>query len=324
MNVEINALAVAGDKTRLHEIGDTVQALGLNPRLMLGTSFLPAAKLPYDLILYDSSGDLGEFDALLEKVKRRTQVVVLLDENCSLETRIDFFSRKNCNHVMKTDALWRKRLSVLCEKLISGDIFGIEKYLERGDTVKYLRLEDYRGRSSAIDRMVEYAGKARFRTVQRQQIAQVCEELLMNALYNAPVDKNGEFLFAEVEPKKRLDMATPRPVSLRYAVSGDRFILSVRDRFGSLDKKRVTEYLIKCVRRADQIDTKTSGAGLGLYLVANKADEYVNNIAPGMATEAVAIFKRLEKNSGRGPANLGVFVHPGGGSVKVYSRKVGP
>lgn len=311
MNSEINTLAVAGDKTRLSQIGDIVQSLGLNPRLMLGTAFLPAEKLPYDLILYSSSGEMEKFETLLAKVKRRSQVVVLVPEECDLTTQIEFFSRKNCNHVMKTDRQWQRRLSVLLEKLISGDIFGIEKYLDEGAAVKYLRLEDYRGRSSAIDRMMDYAKKAKFRLVQRQQIAQVCEELLMNALYNAPVDSDGSFLFAEVEPKQRLGMATPRPVSLRYSVSNDRFVLAVRDRFGTLNKTRITDYLLKCTKKADQIDTKTSGAGLGLYLVAGRADEYINNIAPTIATEAVAIFERREKSRGHGLANIGVFVHPG-------------
>jgi serine/threonine protein kinase len=57
-----------------------------------------------------------------------------------------------------------------------------------------------------------------------------------------------------------------------------------------------------------QIDRKTYGAGLGLYLVANAAAGYVVNVAFGMATEVVCIFDR----GTRAPLRLvGVFVHPG-------------
>jgi hypothetical protein len=58
-----------------------------------------------------------------------------------------------------------------------------------------------------------------------------------------------------------------------------------------------------------QIDRKTYGAGLGLYLVANAAASYVVNVAYGIATEVVCTFDRGAK----APLRLvGVFVHPGG------------
>jgi hypothetical protein len=58
-----------------------------------------------------------------------------------------------------------------------------------------------------------------------------------------------------------------------------------------------------------QIDRKTYGAGLGLYLVANAAASYVVNVAYGIATEVVCTFDRGAK----APLRLvGMFVHPGG------------
>ena len=62
----------------------------------------------------------------------------------------------------------------------------------------------------------------------------------------------------------------------------------------------------------DQIDRKTYGAGLGLYLVANAAATYVVNVAYGIATEVVCMFDRGAKT----PLRLvGVFVHPGGAEM---------
>ena len=53
----------------------------------------------------------------------------------------------------------------------------------------------------------------------RNQIGQVCEELLMNALYDAPVDEHGNLLFGEIDLKARLGQLSPRPVSIRYAAT---------------------------------------------------------------------------------------------------------
>jgi len=82
----------------------------------------------------------------------------------------------------------------------------------------------------------------------------------------------------------------------------------VRDRFGRLAKNTILAYIEKCISSPQQIDRKTYGAGLGLYLVANAAATYVVNVAYGIATEVVCTFDRGAKT----PLRLvGVFVHPG-------------
>ena len=99
-------------------------------------------------------------------------------------------------------------------------------------------------------------------------------------------------MFAEVDLKARLDKLSPRPVSIRYAATENGFALSVRDRFGRLDKTTMLRYIDKCLHSPQQIDRKIYGAGLGIYLIANAATQFVVNVAPGMATEVVCTFDR--------------------------------
>ena len=142
----------------------------------------------------------------------------------------------------------------------------------------------------------------------RSAIGQVCEELLMNALYDAPVDDDGKQVFAEVDPHDRTRSRSPRPVSIRYAATESQFAIAVRDRFGRLAKNTILAYIEKCLHSPVQIDRKTYGAGLGLYLVANAAASYLVNVAYGIATEVVCTFDRGAK----APLRLvGMFVHPG-------------
>ena len=130
----------------------------------------------------------------------------------------------------------------------------------------------------------------------------------MNALYDAPVDASGKQVFAELDPHLRTETRSPRPVSIRYAATDSMFAVAVRDRFGRLAKNTILAYIEKCISSPQQIDRKTYGAGLGLYLVANAAATYVVNVAYGIATEVVCTFDRGAKT----PLRLvGVFVHPG-------------
>jgi hypothetical protein len=174
--------------------------------------------------------------------------------------------------------------------------------------VHYVRLRDFEGRGKALDTVLAYAEEAKMRRQVRSAIGSVCEELLMNALYDAPVDEAGNQIFAEVDPHDRTKSRSPRPVSIRYAATESQFAIAVRDRFGRLAKNTILAYIDKCLHSPVQIDRKTYGAGLGLYLVANAAASYLVNVAYGIATEVVCTFDRGAK----APLRLvGVFVHPG-------------
>jgi hypothetical protein len=200
-------------------------------------------------------------------------------------------------------------VGITVSKFVTGDLFGIEKYLPKGTDVQLTRLRDYKGRTAAIDEVLGYAEKVGVRSKIRSSIGQVCEELLMNALYDAPVDASGVQIFAEVAGKARLEQLSPRPVSIRYAATETGFAVSVRDRFGRLDKATVLRYIDKCLHSPQQIDRKVYGAGLGIYLIANAATQFVMNVAPGMATEVVCTFDR---KGARGLLRtVSMFLYPG-------------
>ena len=249
-------------------------------------------------------------DALVPKLRDRAHVTIVTPKS-SLSELTDYLRDDRINHVVVGDEL-EEGVFVTAQKLLTGDIFGIEKYLPEGTPVHYERLRDFEGRGKAIQTVLDFAEQSKMRRQVRSAIGQVCEELLMNALYDAPVDENGRAIFAEVDPHDRTKMRTPRPVSIRYAATDDMFAVAVRDRFGRLAKNTIRAYIEKCIRSPNQIDRKTYGAGLGLYLVANAAATYVVNVAYGIATEVVCTFDRGAKT----PLRLvGVFVHPGGAEM---------
>ncbi|MFH2007458.1 MAG: hypothetical protein ABI333_12810 [bacterium] len=308
---EVKTIVIAESAELLGPIEQRLMELGIKPERMIGVSFLPPEPLPHDLLFFAFSADRGELTTLLDRVQDNAQVVALVPTGTDLATTAFLLADQRCNHVLQTDdEHGLGRLTTTAKKLLSGDIFGIEKYLPDAQEVHYFRLVNYHGRSEAIDKIVEFAEASKVRRQVRQTIAQVCEELLMNALYNAPVDEFGRSLFANVTPKDRLALDSPRPVSIRYAINETHFGIAVRDRFGTLTKDTMLRYIHKCLHSRQQIDGKTLGAGLGLYLVASRAREYIVNIAPGVATEAIAVFAK-RGGAARSPGTFSVFMHPG-------------
>src|SRR5262249_42914592 len=68
------------------------------------------------------------------------------------------------------------------------------------------------------------------------------------------------------------------------------FALAVRDSFGTLRGETVLKYLDRCLHSEQQMERKTGGAGLGLYIISNAATQFLLAIHPRVATEATCTF----------------------------------
>jgi len=304
-------LAISSDLDQLRRIVVTLERAGAEVDAVRTPEAIAAEVIPHRYVFFSATnGDVGALDTLVPKLRERAHVTIVTPR-ADLTDLTSYLRDDRINHVVVGDEL-DHGVFVTAQKLLTGDIFGIEKYLPAGTPVHYARLRDFAGRGRAIDTVLSYAEESRLRRQVRTAIAAVCEELLMNALYDAPVDAAGRPMFADVDPHDRKDTRSPRPVSIRYAATEHGFAVAVRDRFGRLAKNTILSYIEKCVSSPVQIDRKTYGAGLGLYLVANAAASYVVNVAYGIATEVVCTFDRGAKS----PLRLvGMFVHPGGAEM---------
>jgi hypothetical protein len=300
-------LATSPDLDELRRIVASLERAGAEVDAVRSLAAVAGEIIPHRYVFLSiPDGNLAALAEALPRFRKKAQVAVVVPR-ADLRDLILLLDDPRVNHVIVGEELDRG-VFVTGQKLLTGDIFGIEKYLPEGTPVHYLRLHDFEGRGRAIDKVLEFAEGARVRRQIRIAIGSVCEELLMNALYDAPVDDLGNQMFAEIDPTDRTRTRSPRPVSIRYAATDQLFAIAVRDRFGRLAKNTILSYIHKCLTSPAQIDRKTYGAGLGLYLVANAAASYVVNVAYGIATEVVCTFDR----GARAPLRLvGVFIHPG-------------
>jgi len=300
-------LAISSNLDQLRRIVANLERAGAEVDAVRSLDAIETEIIPHRYVFIDTDeGDLGNVERLVPRLRQKSHAAVVTPK-ASLSELTHYLRDPRVNHVIVGEELDRG-VFVTCQKLLTGDIFGIEKYLPDGTPVHYVRLRDFEGRGKAIDTVLAYAEAAKMRRQVRNAIGSVCEELLMNALYDAPVDDEGNQVFAEVDPHDRTRSRSPRPVSIRYAATESQFAIAVRDRLGRLAKNTILSYIEKCLHSPVQIDRKTYGAGLGLYLVANAAASYLVNVAYGIATEVVCTFDRGAKAPLR---MVGMFVHPG-------------
>jgi hypothetical protein len=304
-------LAISQNLDQLRRIVANLERAGAEVDAVRSVDAIQSEIIPHRYVfMATDEGDVQGVDRLLPMLRSKAHAAVVTPR-ASLSELTQYLKDHRVNNVIVGEELDRG-VFVTAQKLLTGDIFGLEKYLPEGTPVHYVRLRDFEGRSKAIETILEFAEQSKMRRQVRSAIGSVCEELLMNALYDAPVDDQGNQIFAEIDPHDRTKSRSPRPVSIRYAATDQQFAIAVRDRFGRLAKNTILAYIDKCLHSPVQIDRKTYGAGLGLYLVANAAASYIVNVAYGIATEVVCTFDRGAK----APLRLvGVFVHPGGADL---------
>jgi hypothetical protein len=227
---------------------------------------------------------------LFQRITGDGRVIVVLPKS-NLNGVVDtMMASDRLAGIIVAEQLDASQLTGLATRVLLGDIFGVEKMIPWGTLVHSQLVGDYQEKALCIAQLSEFAELMGVRRKYREAIEQCADEMLMNALYDAPVDEEGKQIFSEIPTKTRISLRVEQKVVVQYACDGKRFALSVRDAFGTLERGTVLKYLHKCLYAEQQIDRKAGGAGLGLYLMANSATTVYFNVLPRVATEALCIF----------------------------------
>jgi len=122
----------------------------------------------------------------------------------------------------------------------------------------------------------------------QKRIAEVAHEMLMNAMYDAPVNEDGIARYAH-DRKQDVALADGEAPTLRFATDGLHVALQVVDPFGGLTRKHVIDG-IQRGRSSSSLDTTNGGAGLGLYQIYSLSTVLLIDIAPRKHTSVTSFF----------------------------------
>lgn len=235
-----------------------------------------------------------------DRLRALTAPVVVVGDDLDNDGLIRLMLEAPVSHLVRDPGA--RELGITSEKLVTGDLFGLEKYLAHGATVRERVVRDDVGKRAAMEEVLAWAEVAGARTPIVHRLASVIDELLMNALHDAPRESR-PVLLAEGQ----------RQAVLRWGHDDHTIAVSVSDGFGALRQRDVIDH----VRRArdergrpNPATTEEPGAGLGLYLVLANVASLIVNVDPGRQTEVVCLFD-LAKPSRRaitsGVRSLHVF-----------------
>lgn len=204
-------------------------------------------------------------------------------------------SNRFVDHIISRDADDRnttiRYVLTALGKLMNKDLFGLEKYLTWGVEVQKKSVSHSSQREGLREDLYCYFKKMGVRSTVLDRVNTAVEEMLMNAIYDAPVDYQGRSIFNHVSRKKEVQLDTHQQSQLTYASDGVLLAVAVKDPFGSLTKDIIIDYLLSCYSgNAGIMNADKGGAGRGLHQIIENADLTVFNVKKGVRTEVICLF----------------------------------
>jgi CheY-like chemotaxis protein len=197
-----------------------------------------------------------------------------------------------------------EELTITAHKLIHRDLFGAEKYLLWGTQLHVHSLHKSGERAALVAQLADSV-RARGQSARVASMAQlVADELLSNAVHNAPVDSAGDHFRKDLARDTEIELDDRHAVRLRWGCDARYLAIEVTDQFGSLDR----DTILRSLSKSDVRDSG-GGAGMGIALSYRSCDHLVFNLNPGKRTEIIALIDVRYPPTERTPvSSYNVFV----------------
>lgn len=258
-----------------------------------------------DMCILDSNGKRDVVVWLLRHLNENFKDVICLLVSHDLSNGFigDLLVKENLNNLIAKHGGGRKKSSAddiideteliaTCQKLFRREIFGLDKYLATWAIKIYDRPICGTGdKAKAVSELEDYLDLIDCYGAIRSSVLLVADELIMNAIYNAPHNELGLPKYIDRDRRYGLELLPAEEAVFRYACDGKYIAISVTDRFGSLARNVILKYLQRSFgSEPAKMEAKKGGAGLGLHMVFRSITQLTFNIEAGISTEVIALF----------------------------------
>jgi hypothetical protein len=177
-----------------------------------------------------------------------------------------------------------EELTITVQKLVRGDLFGAEKYLLWGTALRSHTMTRASQRNHLVAQLADDIRSSGQSARVASMAMLVADELLSNAVHNAPVDARGQRPRRDTPRDIEIELDDKHAVRLRWGCDARYLAVEVTDQFGSLDRDTVLRALAK-----NEVRDEGTGAGMGISLGYRSCDHMVFNLSPGKRTEVIAL-----------------------------------
>jgi hypothetical protein len=179
--------------------------------------------------------------------------------------------------------------------LRSEKAFGLENFLAEGTKIQTVKLVQASQKQGAVEAVRKFLGSANFPARATSVVANAVDEILMNAIFDAPVDHTGRQLHGSLARTTELKLEDKSSVEMQVGFDGHLVGITAIDHFGSLDKQRLLSHLAKIYSTEEyKVRTAVAGAGIGLASVFKSGGSFFFASESHLRTEVTVFFERTE------------------------------
>ncbi len=178
---------------------------------------------------------------------------------------------------------------MVARRLLGAGTPPVAAYLDWGASLLELEIASSEDRDAAVARVTELVGTLGLPKRVGDTFGELAHELLMNAMYDAPIDQLGRPKYAG-DRKAAIGLDVGERPTLRAGTDGTRLVVQVCDPFGRLERSHVVEALARGLA-SGEIDRSHGGAGLGMMVCHNASSALFFDVARGRHTEVTALLE---------------------------------
>jgi hypothetical protein len=173
--------------------------------------------------------------------------------------------------------------------------FGIEHLLKPGSKIQVVKLSLSSQKQNAVEAVKAYLLAAKFQGRMSTVIANAVDELLMNAMFDAPVDDIGKPTLSSTARSSIIKLEGKSQVEMHIGFDGQYVAISAIDHFGSLDKNKLLSHISKIYDKEEyKIRTSVAGAGIGLATVFRSGGSFFFVSESRSRTEVTVFFRKTD------------------------------
>lgn len=176
---------------------------------------------------------------------------------------------------------------MVARRLAGGSAAPLAGLLDWGFSSLDIDVARTADRDSAVAQVQLFVGKLQLPKRVAEMFGELAHELIMNAMYDAPIDAHGRAKYAG-DRKASIELAAHERPVVRVATDGTRLVLQVRDPFGRLERRHVVDGLARGLA-SGELDRSHGGAGLGMLVCHNASSALLFDVVRGRHTEVTAV-----------------------------------
>lgn len=174
----------------------------------------------------------------------------------------------------------------------------IESYFRPDADSRTVPIKNSQQKSAVVEELktivISFGFKPRMATI----IADAADELIMNAIFDAPVDEVGKHIYLNTPRSTAISLSGRSEIAIKAIFDGSLLGIATSDKWGSLNKKKMITQHIGKSYEAQDYETRAvgsgAGAGLGLARAYRNCGGMVFSCETGEKTDAMLFYRKTE------------------------------